>query len=135
MAPLPPIDFDVIPLLDLLNEGKERRAEAKARLLEILATGKAGPETQKLAAEVFGAKRGKPKYGTKNRWFDVGRANDELRDAGMPPQERVEVLRRRFTKKKGDAFDNRSIEKLIGQYDRAMVIVREEREKILNGRF
>jgi hypothetical protein len=125
----------VVPLLDLLNKGKEHRAEVKARLLQILAAGNAGPETQKLAAEVFGAKRGKPKYGTKNRWFDVGQANDELRDAGMPPQERIEVLRRRFTKKKGDAFDNRSIEKLVATYDRAMESAREDREKILNGRF
>ncbi len=89
MAPLRSIvDIKVVALRDLLNEGKHRRDEVKAKVLEALADGVASPPMQKLAAELFGAKRGRQATGL-YRWMEIGAAADQLSEDGVG---RAEIL-------------------------------------------
>lgn len=92
MAPLPKtLDLEAVKLRQSLGEGKQRRAEVKARVLDILAAGTAKPPMQKLAAELFGAKRGRQATGL-YKWFDIGSDNYWLDVEGRPHKERMQSL-------------------------------------------
>ncbi|MGU3493669.1 hypothetical protein ACLBXM_06460 [Xanthobacteraceae bacterium A53D] len=90
MVRLPPIDFEANRLREQLTEGKQRREEVKERVLEVLAAGAASPPMQKLAAELFGAKRGRQSTGL-FKWMEIGEAAERMADDGLS---RTEILQR-----------------------------------------
>ncbi|QND59840.1 hypothetical protein [Mesorhizobium huakuii] len=121
MAPLPKgFDAHSFWILDLLHRGK--RKEAKERIIKVLATGRAGPETQKIAAEVFAPKRGRQPYGAKHLWFEIGTENDIMRGAGVAYERRMDDLGGRYMLAKTQ------IEIAIAKYEAAMIEIRAENE-------
>ncbi|MDX0426824.1 hypothetical protein [Sinorhizobium medicae] len=119
MAKLPKIDFEAMRIRDMLNRGE--RTEAKARVLSLLAEGKAGSDAQKIAAELFGAKRGKPAYGAKHRWHEIGQDNDLWRDEGVPYAERMARLSLKYR-----LNDESKIRAAIARYEAGMDVSRHE---------
>jgi hypothetical protein len=122
MAKLPPIDTQAHWIREMLHKGQ--REEARVRIIELLATGRAGAETQKLAAEVFAAKRGRQPYGAKHLWFEIGQDNEELRDAGKSYEERMMELGGRYLLAKN------ALEIAIAKYESAMIEIRAENDRI-----
>lgn len=113
MAPLPKnVCIETVRLRELLNEGKHRRAEVKARVLEILATGTARPPMQKLAAELFGARRGRQATGL-YKWIEIGEDAYWLSVDGVP---RKDILRD-LAKKYGRG--EKHIDACMTQYEKA----------------
>lgn len=117
MAPLPKsFDLRAITLGRLVRLGKPKRAEAKKLALAILANGDAGPEVQRLAAGLFGAKRGRPATGAKHLWFEIGEMDNSLRDCGVSSKgDRFAKLRKEFS-----VNDDRTIERALARYNAAM---------------
>lgn len=93
MAPLPQLDMTAVKIKELLNHRK--RDEAKALAIEALASGKAGPETQKLALELMNSKQGRPKAGP-YKWMEIGHMNYWLEAESMPRRERYLRLLKEF---------------------------------------
>ncbi len=89
------IKFDLIAVeIDrLINHGL--RPEAKALALKHLAAGTAGSEMQKLAALLFGAKKGRQATGP-YKWLEIGNDNQELESAGVAYATRIVTLAERY---------------------------------------
>lgn len=116
MAPLPKsFDLRAITLGRLVRLGKPKRAEAKKLALTILAKGDAGPEVQRLAAGLFGGKRGRPATGAKHLWFEIGEMDSALRDRGANYKKRLEELKKEFR-----VNNERTIERALARYNAAM---------------
>ena len=118
MAKLPPVDLNAIWIRDLLHRG--RRDEARARLQTVIASGKAGPETRALADYLDSAKRGRQPFGASHLWYEIGIANDELRDAGVTYAERLAQLGVNYI------MAERQVETAIAKFEAAMEIIRTE---------
>jgi hypothetical protein len=106
------VDVEAIWIRDLLNRGK--REEALSCIQQALARGDAGPDVKALAEYLQKARPGRQPFGAKHRWVDIGRDNDEMRDDGIPYEDRLKELgdRYRLTEKK--------VEEAIAQWERGM---------------
>lgn len=122
MAKLPKIDVEAIWIRDLLNKGQ--RYAAKVRAEVAMASGKAGEETKKLAAELANTRRGRQPYGAKHRWIEIGQDNDEMREAGLSYEERIAELSKKYL-----LGDISKVKTALAKYEAAMEIVRADREK------
>ncbi|MEO8757332.1 MAG: hypothetical protein ABI398_06235 [Devosia sp.] len=104
------VDLIAIQARGLLNEHK--RDEAKKLVLRELAEGRARPDTQRVAAELFGAGKGRQRTGL-FRWIDIGRENAELEMAGVPYAVRLEQLSAKFGR------GQKHIEACIAEFNKA----------------
>lgn len=124
MAKLPKIDVEAIWIRDLLNRGKNFRQAAKARAAAAVASGKAGEETKKLAAELATTKRGRQPYGAKHRWIEIGQDNEDMLEAGLSDRERFAIISKKY-----HLNDESEIKTAIAKYRRAIEIVRADSEE------
>ncbi|MBZ9600503.1 hypothetical protein [Phyllobacterium chamaecytisi] len=86
------IDLTAFEIRKLLNHRK--REEAIELALKALAAGEAKPETQRLVAGLFDAKRGGQPVGL-YMWYEIAMENIRLEDEGMSKRKhRVEELAR-----------------------------------------
>jgi hypothetical protein len=105
------VDFTAIKIRELLNHRKTREAKKLAR--EAIATGKAKPETQRLAAVLLAGKRGRKPSGL-YRWIEIGHANYWMEAEGVPPKKRILNLLRDFPD-----VGKKHIEACITRYNKA----------------
>lgn len=119
MAPLPKsFDLEAMRLRVRLHMAKQHDGEREAvkqRCAEILAGETDRPEIQKLADELETQGRGRPKFGAKYLWFEIGERNEELRDDGEKYEVRLVTLLKEFGVK-----DVSTIKTILARYTRAM---------------
>lgn len=128
MAPLPKtFDLEAMRLRVRLHRASRfdnTRETVKQRCAEILAQGGDRPEIQRLHGELTAQGRGRPKFGAKYLWFEIGERNEVLRDKGEKYEVRLAMLSREF-----DLKDELKIKTALALYKRAMeeygAIVRE----------
>lgn len=114
MAPLPKsFDLEAMRLRVRLHKGE--RDVVKRRCAEILAERHDRPEIQKLADELAAPGRGRPKYGAKYLWLEIGDRNEILRDAGEKYEVRLALLSKEFKLK-----DESKIKTILAKYKKAM---------------
>lgn len=123
MAKLPPIDTQAHWIRDLLHRG--RRKEALARINRAIERGSAGRETLELAEYLASAKRGRQPFGSKHLWADIGMENDDMRDAGVPYEERLRSLSVKY--RMGDLA---KVKQAISTYESAISIGLEDRDDL-----
>lgn len=94
---MPKIDVDLvaIEIATLLNHG--RRAEAEARVIRQLEQGTAKPATQRIAAQLFGADRGRRSTGP-YKWVEIGHENYWMQIEGISHQARLEALADKYAR-------------------------------------
>ncbi len=90
-----------------------------ARLQAVLATGKAGAETLKLADYLATAKRGRQPFGARHLWFEIGRDNDDMRTKGVSLEERLQHLALEY-----HMSDRSKLQAAIAEYEKVMAEVR-----------
>ncbi len=113
MAPLPrKFDAQIHGISDLFHSGK--RAEALRMLDSAIASGRAGDETKALAEYLRTAKRGRQPFGATHLWYEIGTANEGLRNGGSSYDERMDKLGVRFM------LARTQVETAIAKYERAM---------------
>lgn len=117
MARLPPLDVRAHWIRDALHRGD--RPRALAMIDEAIASGKAGAETRALAEYLRTAKRGRPPFGAKHLWYEIGLDNDEMREAGKSGEERYAAIALKYRMN-----DISKIKTAIAKYERAMDEVR-----------
>jgi hypothetical protein len=106
------VDFTAVKIRELLNHRKTREATDLAR--EAIASGKAKPETQKLAAMLLAGGRGRKPSGL-YKWIEIGQANYWMKADGMPRRDRMLQLLKDFP----DVGD-KHIEACITTYNKAI---------------
>jgi hypothetical protein len=87
------VDFTAVKIREMMNHRK--MAEAKKLAREAIASGKAKPETQKLAAMLLAGGRGRKASGL-YMWIEIGHANYWMESDGIAPRERMLTLLRDF---------------------------------------
>jgi hypothetical protein len=119
MAPLPKsFDVEAMRLRVQLHRARrfdDTRETVKQRCAEILAQGGDRPEIQRLHGELTAQQRGRPRFGAKYLWLEIGDRNEELRDDGEKYEVRLEILAREFGLK-----DLSKIKTILAKYKRAM---------------
>jgi hypothetical protein len=113
MSPLPK-SFDLVAIRLRRMIIEKRRPEAKRLALDALAKGKASAQVQKIAADLFGGKRGRPVSGAKHRWMEMGEINDDMRDAGKSYEQRLAYLKKKF-----HVGTDKTIKLALAKYERA----------------
>lgn len=111
MAKLPPIDFGLRTVTDLLHRGK--REEAVVELHRLEKAGKASPALISLKLKLHSAKRGRPPFGATRLWSEIGAQNDYLRSKAMPYKDRMDALGARYMLRKTQ------VETAIAKYEKA----------------
>lgn len=126
MAPLPKsLEIMAPRLRDMMASGTERD-KAKKLVLRLLREGRATPQVQQIAAELFDAKRGRPRAGVKHRWMEVGQMNDDLAaNPSLSEDDRLGLISEKF-KLKG--VDYSGLRKLITQYNNCLAQISDERD-------
>lgn len=106
-----------------LHQGKHMRQVVIDRLEKRVAEEKAGPQELTLLDSLRNAKRGRQPYGAKHRWIEIGRDNEEMREAGLSHAERMKALALKY-----HLSDEAKLKTAIAQYEAGM----EEARRILN---
>lgn len=109
--------LETVKLREMLTEG--RHAEVKDRVVEVLATGRALPPMQKLAAVLFGAGRGRPATG-KFKLYDIGRDAEELAARGIARKDILSTLAERYSR------SEKHVDSCIVEYNKAIDAMRED---------
>lgn len=119
MAPLPKsFDLEAMRLRVRLHRAKQHDGEREAvkrRCAEILAKTPARPEIKKLSDELAAQRRGRPKFGAKYLWFEIGDREAALRDDGKKYEARLEMLLKEF-----DLKDLATLKTILAEYKRNM---------------
>lgn len=114
MAPLPKtFDLEAMRLRVRLHKGE--REAVKQRCAEILTEVRERPEIKRLADELARQGRGRPKFGAKYLWFEIGERNETLLAAGHKYEVRLRLLGGEF-----DLRDESKIKTILAKYKKAM---------------
>lgn len=116
MAKLPRMEIKVTWARDELHKGNREKA------LEFLASAGDGPLANELRSIV--SKKGRQPFGSSHRWWEIGVSNDEMRQAGVPYEERLNRLSVEFR-----LGDPTKVKTAIGKYERLYAELREFEEK------
>jgi hypothetical protein len=114
MSPLPK-SFDLLAIRLRRMIIEKRRPEARRLVLDVLAKGTASAQVQKIAADIFGGKKGRPASGAKHRWLEMGEINDTMRDDGKSYEQRLAYLKKKF-----HVGADKTIKLALAKYERAL---------------